>query len=146
MPRVDRRREVMSSPPGAEYWKQRTEEGWRLVAVEWEREVEAAAQEPKLLREEAPFGLRVADDCRRLEEDSTEKEILLVMMELIVQDSRLTRIAEELNGKGFRTRQGAKWGPVAVLNLLPRLIEVGPQIFSSEEWIERRQRLFSVAR
>jgi hypothetical protein len=28
-----------------------------------------------------------------------------------------------------------------VFELLPRLIEAGPRIFTSEEWIERRKRL-----
>jgi hypothetical protein len=50
-------------------------------------------------------------------------------------------VAEELNRRGFRTRAGGDWSPVAVFNLLPRLIEVGPRIFSSEEWIVRRPKL-----
>jgi hypothetical protein len=28
--------------------------------------------------------------------------------------------------------------------LLPRMIEVGPRIFTSEQWAERRQQLFKV--
>jgi hypothetical protein len=70
-----------------------------------------------------------------------EMEFLLSMMELIIQDISLTKVAEELNRKGFRTRKGAEVGPVAVFNMLPRLIEVTPRIFSSEEWAERRNRL-----
>ena len=62
-------------------------------------------------------------------------------MELIIQDISLTKVAEELNKKGFRTRQGTEWGPVAVFNMLPRLIEVTPRILRSEEWVERRKRL-----
>jgi hypothetical protein len=68
-------------------------------------------------------------------------QFLLSMMELIIQDISLSKVAEELNRKGFRTRRGAEWGPVAVFNMLPRLIELTPRIFASEEWVERRKRL-----
>ena len=63
------------------------------------------------------------------------------MMELIVQDYSLTLVAAELNKKGLRTREGGPWTPVSVFNMLPRLIEVGPRIFSSDEWEDRRARL-----
>jgi hypothetical protein len=63
------------------------------------------------------------------------------MMEQIVQDEPLSKVAQELNSRGHRTRQGTKWSPVAVFNLLPRLIEAGPRIFSSEEWVARREQL-----
>jgi len=33
------------------------------------------------------------------------------------------------------------WTPPAVFGLLPRLIEVGPHMFSSEEWIARREKI-----
>jgi hypothetical protein len=71
-------------------------------------------------------------------------ESLLFMMELIIQDISLSKVAEELNRKGFRTRSGTEWGPVAVFNMLPRLIELTPRIFSMAEWIERRKRLSPV--
>jgi hypothetical protein len=63
------------------------------------------------------------------------------MMELTVQEGPYTRIAEELNRKGFRTRQGTRWNPVSVFQMLPRLIEVGPKIFATDEWQRRKQRL-----
>ena len=63
------------------------------------------------------------------------------MMELIIQDISLTKVAEELTRKGYRTRKGAEWGPVAVFNMLPRLIELTPRIFATQEWVERRKRL-----
>jgi len=91
--------------------------------------------------EEIPYGLRVASDCTRLEENPSEREILVQMMELIVQDNSVSEVAKELTGKGLRTRGGQPWTPVAVFNMLPRLIEVGPKIFSSEEWEERRERV-----
>jgi len=44
-----------------------------------------------------------------------------------------------LNEKGFRMRNGGPWNRVAVFNMMPRLIEVGPRLFSSEEWKRLRQ-------
>ena len=61
--------------------------------------------------------------------------------ERIVRDHRLSQISEHLNHRDFRTRNGSMWTPTAVFCLLPRLIEVGPHIFSSEEWIARREKI-----
>jgi Recombinase len=91
--------------------------------------------------EESPFGTRVSGDCEHLEENPNEMQFLLSMMELIIQDISLTKVAEELNKKGFRTRKGTEWGPVAVFNMLPRLIELTPRIFATQEWVERRKQL-----
>jgi hypothetical protein len=35
---------------------------------------------------------------------------------------------------------GVRWSRVAVFNMIPRLIEVGPRFFNSEEWEKRRQK------
>jgi len=141
MARVEHVRDVLSGPLTSDYLKEKTEAGWKLVAVEWQRQLQAEDREPSGLREEVPFGLRVGDDCRHLEENPIEKQTLMFMMDLIVQDSHLFKVAEELNRRGFRTRDGTKWTQRSVFNMLPRLIEVGPQIVSSEEWEARRQRL-----
>jgi Recombinase len=142
MARIERIRESFDRPLELEYLRERERAGWRLVGVEWERETQEAEPEsapPSL--QEAPFGTRVAADCESLAENPAEMEFLLSLMELIIQDVSLTKVAEELNHKGFRTRRGAEWGPVAVFNMLPRLIELTPRIFASAEWIERRKRL-----
>jgi hypothetical protein len=144
----ERIRESLQGSLDATYVKQREQAGWKLVAVEWERAgstpvvpaVATPVEAPQSL-EDAPFGLRVAGDCEHLEQNPTEMEFLLSMMELIIQDISLVKVAEELNRKGFRTRKGAEWGPVAVFNMLPRLIELTPQIFNNEEWLERRKHL-----
>ena len=52
---------------------------------------------------------------------------------------RLGDVARELNLRGFRTRGGAEWGPVAVFDMLPRLIDAGAHVFPSGEWAERRK-------
>lgn len=136
-----RLREVLTTSLSAEYLARRAEEGWRPVAVEWEREAEQEAELSADVVEEIPYGLQVAADCHHLEENPGEKEVLVRMMEQIVQDEPLSKVAAELNRLGHRTRQGTKWTPVAVFNLLPRLIEAGPRIFSSEEWAQRRGQL-----
>lgn len=141
MARLERTREKFTGPLEMDYLRERERSGWRLVAVEWEREMEAAPAEPPVVLDDAPFGQRVAGDCERLEDNPREMEFLLSMMELIIQDISITKVAEELNRKGYRTRKGSEWGPVAVFNMLPRLIELTPRIFASEEWIERRKRL-----
>src|SRR5215831_6665564 len=144
MPKVERVREVVRGSVTAEYLKQQADAGWRLVALEWQREIQGEAQARPELLEDVPYGLRVAADCLHLEEDPAEKQALLLMMDLIVQDQPLSRVANGLNRAGFRTRPGTNWSPVAVFNMLPRLIEVGPRIFSSEEWMARRDRLMRV--
>jgi hypothetical protein len=138
-------REVLSGPLSQEYVSQKAKEGWRLVALEWEREVEEPAGPPPPLHEELPYGLRVSPDCSHLEENTSERQALVVMMDMIVQDCPLSQVSDELNRRGFRTRTGANWTPGSVFDMLPRLIEVGPRIFSSTEWSARTRHLFRMA-
>jgi len=140
--KIERTREELKEPLSAEYMKRKAEQGWQLVAVEWAREVEGKEHEFGEVADYVPYGLRVSKDCLHLEENPEEMQALLLMMELIVQDNSLSKVADELNRRGFRTRQGWKWSQPSVFNMLARLIEVGPRIFSSEEWVERRQHLF----
>ena len=114
-------------------------QGWNLIALEWERNVPEGATSEARAHEDPPFGLRVAMDSPTLEADRTENEALLAMMELLIQDGPYSSIAEELNRRGFRTREGLKWSPVSVFEMLPRLIDAGPQILSSENWQRRKQ-------
>ena len=143
MAKMERVREEVLAPPAPDYWKRKTDAGWRLAAVEWIREasVETGSSET---REEIPYGLKIADDCVHLEAHPIERESLMLMLELIVQDRSLSQVAVELNQKGFRTRRGAQWSPAGVFNMLPRMIEVGPRVFPQEEWAARRRQLFKV--
>ena len=145
MSKLQRVREVPSGPLSQEYVSQKNKEGWKLTAVEWEREVDESAAQSGPLTEEVPYGLRVSADCSHLEENAAEKQALVLMMDLIVQDAPLSLVAEELNRKGFRTRAGANWTPGSVFDMLPRLIQVGPRIFSSTEWAARTRHLFRIA-
>lgn len=144
MARVERIREVVTGSVDLEYMKKKTEAGWKLVAMEWRREIAGDEKQEAIIVEEIPYGLRVASDCSRLEEDPDERAVLIKMMELIVQDYSLSLVASELSKAGLRTRSGSPWTPVSVFNMLPRLIEVGPRIFSSEEWEARRERLLNM--
>ncbi|HEV2990405.1 MAG TPA: recombinase family protein [Candidatus Angelobacter sp.] len=132
MTRIERLREKVTGPLDLENLKQKVEAGWRLVALEWRREIEG--EEPTQPKEEIPYGLRVADDGLRLEEEPEETRVLVAMMELLVQDHPFSKVARELNERGLRPRDGSLWDPVTVFNMLPRLIEVGPNIFSSNDW------------
>lgn len=150
---VERLRQPVNAFPTDEDILKRVKEGWRLVAVEWERPISAeprtrpthAAAESRPTHIEVPFGLKVSNDCRYLEEDPFEMEVLTSSMELMISECPFTRIADELNRKGFRTRNGEEWTPVTVFNMLPRLIEVGPRIFPSEDWAERRKKIYAKA-
>jgi Recombinase len=134
--KTERVRQVISGSLEAADLQQQTAKGWKLVAVEWEREVEVAQEQ---LPADVPFGLRVAPETQRLEEDPSERETLVQLMELLLQEGSYARIADEVNRRGLRTRQGARWTAVSVFEMLPRLIEVGPHVFQSAEWQRRRQ-------
>ena len=138
---VERMRDMIGQPLLEEIVRQRTSAGWHLVSLEWRREL-PDAEEPTegAYPEDIPFGLRISEDCKRLELDPSEQQALLQMMEMLVQDFPFSNIASDLNEKGFRTRDGKRWNPVAIFNMIPRLIEVGPRLFSTEEWEVRRQK------
>jgi len=140
MANTERVREAAAGTPSPDYFKQRIDAGWRLSAVEWERDLVPAQEQS----EEIPYGLQISSDCQRLETNKSERDALLLMLELIVQDRAISQVARELNERGFRTRRGMEWEPGAIFNLLPRMIEVGPRVFSEEEWAARRRRLFKV--
>ena len=138
----ERVRDVISGPFSPEVISQRTAAGWQMVSIEWRRELpEREAPTEGAFDEEIPYGLRISDDCRRLEVHPMENEVLILMMELLGQDFSYSSIVSDLNERGFRMRDGGPWDRVAVFKMMPRLIEVGPRLFSSEEWKRREQRL-----
>jgi hypothetical protein len=134
----ERMRDIVSEPFSSDIIRQRTAAGWQMAAIEWRRELpDAEAPAGGAFDEDVPYGLRVSDDCKRLESDATEREVLMLMMELVTQDYSYADIVARLNEKGYRMRNGHLWNRVAVFQMVPRLIEVGPRFFSSEEWAER---------
>jgi hypothetical protein len=139
---VKRVREVVWEPPSPHYLMEKARKGWTLVALEWEREMDAEEARSIGLICDVPYGLKVATNALTLEENPDERVILTAMLDLIVKDDiRFSMVAQELNRKGFRTRAGSLWTQSAVFEMLPRLVEVAPTILSSEEWDALRQRL-----
>ena len=145
MPKIERIRETVQGLPALEYLSRKVQEGWKLVGLEWEREIpgieDALGGEPREWAEQIPYGLRVSDDCTRLVENPLELEIITIALDMIVEDCPLSRVSDELNVRGYRTRQGNAWTPSELFSLLPRMIQVGPKLFTSQQWTERRQRL-----
>jgi Recombinase len=147
MPRLQHAREVLSNPLTAADLDRKARQGWKPVAVIWEREIDdQAGDQPQLadITQPVPYGLKIAEDCTTLEQDVQEREALIVMLEMIIQEKSLSATAEELNRRGFRTRHNHNWTPGSVFDMLPRLIEVGPRVFSTEEWVVRRGKLMNV--
>lgn len=134
-------RDALSAPPSAEYMKSRIDEGWAPVAIEWERDSSTRAGNTAHAKREVPYGVRVSEDCHHLEDDPAEQEALQLMLALIVGDKPLSKVAEELNNQGFRTRSGSSWTQVSIFRMLPRIIEVAPGILSAEEWSASKERI-----
>jgi len=142
MAKIERIRETVEGLPDSPYLSNMAEAGWKLVAIEWQRAIESQVPPAGKLVEEVPFGLRVSEDCFHLEENPAELRVLTLMMEEIIRDRPLSEVAAALNEAGFRTRHGEPWGPIQVFNMLPRLIEVGPRIFSTADWEARRSQIY----
>ncbi len=131
MSRMERLREVVAKGTLAEeHVRQRRDQGWTLVAVEWERAAAHPEPSPEVrqIRREIPYGLQISSDCLHLEENPMEKAAMDLMLDLICEDKSISEIATELNRKSFRSRKGGEWTRTMVFNLLPRLIEVAPEI------------------
>lgn len=137
MSRTQRERQAVHEPLNDQEVKQRLDAGWRMIAVEWERDV---PEHDAGSRTDVPYGLRLSPETASLEFDPSEWQALVLMMDMTVQEGPYWTIAEELNRQGFRTRDGGPWTPISVFQMLPRLIEVGPRIFATEEWRKRRAR------
>ena len=134
-------RDVISGPFSPEVIRRRTGAGWQMVSIEWRRELpDGEVPVEGIFDEEIFYGLRISDDCARLEPHPVEHQVLMEIMESLVQDFIYSSIVSSLNEKGLRMRDGKPWNRIAVFKMIPRLIEVGPHFFSSGEWEQRRQR------
>ena len=149
MKKIDHMREKVTILPTSTYLSKMHDAGWSLVALEWEREVDSSAtsaeQEPPAVSEEIPFGLRISSDCHHLEDDPLEMQTLKFLAEMIVQDISFTSMADALNVREYRTRDGRPWNAAGVFKLTPRLIEVAPRILSGTEWASRREQLTHIS-
>ena len=115
--------------------RQRQADGWHLVAIEWERD---NGEPSRVDRIEVPYGMRVANDCHHLEEDPYEGAILRTVMRMVVQDRTLSKITDDLNGAGRRTRAGKSWTVADVFRLMPVLVDSGPKMFADPGWAATR--------
>ncbi len=134
-------RDSVQHPVSLDYFQERLSAGWKLKAIEWEKEVEASSEPAPPPDHAAPYGLEIAPDASRLRHNPHEVAILMTILELIVVEKGVSYIADELNVRGFKTRQGTPWTSPAVFNLLPRLIDLGPDLLKSNDWQTRRGNL-----
>lgn len=134
----ERERQMVTQWPGLDELLQRRTDGWNLIALEWERESASRTAAPPQNAVQIPYGLRVSDDGFHLEDEPSERRVLMRLLHAIVEDRPLSQAATELNNAGFSDRLGNDWTPTSVFELLPRLIEAGPSIFSSSEWVAQR--------
>ena len=137
---LEHERQSISQWPTLDELVDRTAQGWKLVALEWEREVERQPAPVNANSLEIPYGLRASPDGFHLVDEPTERRALMLLLNAIVDDRPLSLAAADLNRAGFLNRRGLPWTPAAVFELLPRLIEAGPAIFSSPDWIAQREK------
>ena len=82
MAHFERIRDVVSGPFSSSLMQQRTAAGWQLVSIEWRRELPGdEAPSEGAFNEDIPYGLRISDDCQRLEFDPRERMVLTQMMD-----------------------------------------------------------------
>jgi hypothetical protein len=129
-------RDLVAGGLDADLVRQRQAAGWRMIAVLWEREIPGPSTGDML---EVPYGKRVARDCHHLEEDPEENEILRAVMRMVVHDQPLSKITEELNRQGRRTRSGNEWTIAEVFRLMPVLVDSGPRMFADPGWAATRR-------
>ena len=128
----------IASGAGEDVIQRRIKDGWRMVAIEWERDVPGEAPDEPVELQPVPFGFCVAEDCRHLQAHPVEFEILSLVMELIVRERPLPAIAESLNEKNYKTRDGKAWTPSRVFELMPFIVDSGPRIIAKPNWPQRR--------
>ena len=133
-------RDEIDNPVSLDYFHQRTSEGWKLKAVVWERADEASAEAHAEETLTAPYGIEVVPASARLQPKQDELEVLQSILEMVVVEKGVTNIADDLNTRGFKMRNGKPWTSTAVFDLLPRLIEAAPDILKRDDWQERRKR------
>lgn len=138
---TERWREPIAALPATETVDAKAKEGWRPVAIEWERGVRAGSEDSE--KRPIPYGLRISSDCRHLEIDATEKDVMRTIMAMIAADHPLSKIASELNDQGFQTRAGSPWTQVQLFKLLPRIVEFAPEVLNESEWSASKKRLLS---
>lgn len=136
-------RDLMEHPVSLDYFQGRVANGWRLKAIEWEKDVADDLAGASTQATAPPYGLAVVPETATLQPNPAEINVMMTILELIVVEKGVSYIADELNARGYKTRQGTRWTSPAVFDLLPRLIELGPDLLKRDEWKSRRPNLKS---
>src|SRR5205085_30744 len=133
VPKVERVREFLPTAPDAEYFRQKVEQGWKLVSIDWEREVSAdVAPAVESAAEEVPFGLEVDDDCKHLKENPREKNALMLMMEQIVRSAPVYDVVIIGSGAGGGTATKV----LTDMGISVALLEAGSMINPAKDFKE----------
>ena len=141
----ERIREHREDLPSEQELRDRRSDGWKLVAVEWQRGASSSAPAGGSARREVPYGLRPSSDGIFLEDHPEELATLRRILGGMVDDEPLSAIAEQLNDAGLRTRYDRRWKQGDLFDLLPRIVDAGADILRSDAWSdERKQRLRAV--
>jgi hypothetical protein len=137
-------RDRVQHPVSLDYFQERLAAGWKIETIEWGKDdgVTPPESAPATVHEAgdeaAPFGLEIVSESLQLKQNPREIAVLMTILEMVVMDKGAPLIADELNERGYRTRRGARWTAPAVFDLLPRMIEMGPQLLTSADWQSRR--------
>jgi len=132
-------RDHVQLPLALDYFERRMAEGWKIRVIEWEQETPPDSLDGLSQGScEVPFGLEVVSGSPQLVQNAQEIAVLLTILEMIVKDQSVSAIATELNRRNFKTRAGHVWTSSAVFDLLPRVIEMGPSLLRSPEWMKLR--------
>lgn len=138
-------RDRVQHPVSLDYFQEKLSTGWKIETIEWSKEDGVASYNPVSLpepgEEAAPYGLEIVTESQQLRHNPQEIAVLMTILEMVVADKGVPLIADELNQRGYRTRRGTRWVAPAVFDLLPRMIEMGPQLLTTAEWQARRSQL-----
>jgi hypothetical protein len=139
-------RDRVQHPVSLDYFQERLTAGWKIETIEWGKDdgvvsPENATPVTASGDEAAPYGLQVVAESLQLKQSPQEIAVLMTILEMVVLDKGAPAIADELNARGHRTRRGTSWTALAVFELLPRMIEMGPQLLTSVDWQARRLHL-----
>ena len=97
MAHFERIRDVIHGPLSEQLMRKRADAGWQVISIEWRRELPGDAPAGSIDTEDVPYGLRLSEDCLRLEVDQEENRVLMQMMELLVQDFAFSSVSKSLN-------------------------------------------------
>ena len=122
----ERIRDVVAEPFSSDVIRQRTAAGWQMVSIEWRRELpDSEMPSEGAYSEEIPYGLHISEDCKRLEVDAHENQVLLLMMDLLAQDFSYSAIVDSREF-GPRWLTGGNYGPAASVLLALLLVVAIP--------------------